>query len=305
MMDRIEILCEKLTLEVENLYIDRITENDASYYFYLSDQYGNVFDMLPICLDKETGDEIFVSLDYDPSGTVCAVPEKYRTYKSLIIDKLSKLLTEDEVHDIEPHQISIAVNALFLEGYLKAELSSLFAICNCLVSLVLSICDEDEQNSFFKLVNNPVVDEFLSCSFEEKLQWSKDYCFVPEFMGRFLTLTDKMLRIALDYDKTGELQRDVYGETRDNIRIAAEDCKKGIAETDDPFCEKTALEQKLDWVMQQVEMEMAYCESRTKELSQRMTDAKSETDSKFDGAEDFWGEFPPFLADSVDWGSEE
>lgn len=269
-MVQIEQILKKLEEDNTSVYIDRIIEGKNFYFIYLTDQFGNTFDSTPLCYDKQSGVEVDLGIDFDASGVLLSIPERFRTYKSIIFDRLSNELGTGDLEDFTTWQLQVVINAFFLEYAWDVELEQLYALCNCFVNLVALSCEKEERENVFKLWENPLVNNYFKVPQEEQLKIANEYKYIPEFMRTFIDIADDIFGMALIYFKTGELNKRKLKKIKDTYQTQLNQVSNGLEQLNDPIADLSWLQNKKAWIEQQVNTEILFCEQKSTQISQRM-----------------------------------
>lgn len=299
-MNILNFICEKITTQIGDVYISKIYENEKNYCFYFSDKYGNNLDILPLCVDKLTGKE---TEDYniELDGNECDIPEKYKTYKEVIIEKICQNFGKDNGEKLTSEQVRNIIDILFYNGYYNLEPSKLFAICNCFIHLVIILCSEEEKNNSSVIVYNQDILEFINSTIEEKIAFSEEYYYMPDNLKKLFSLSEELLAISMCKFRGKEIDEEYLKDVREQIQQQIGFCKIEIEKCSDILCNKELINKKSEWLIQQIKIEIDFCDNKSDKKSERMLLlADNKENNKFNIQNDFCDE-GSFLLKKVSW----
>lgn len=266
----VEEICDKLGQSIDNLFIQRITKNEEMFLISLSDKYGNDMDMLPLGFDSETGNEVVVDYDYDYSGVDYTIPDKYKTYRNIIYDRLMEETPESIIDELGQYGISYPINALYTEYISDLSISELYAVCNYMVYTIAMFCNDEEKAKFISLLNNDMISSFIRMPNSEKLLVAKDYYYIPKYINNVLTLSNKLLVLAMNKKAGKEINTACCMSLKEKILSLITDAKEKLLKETDCICNIKALKGLLGGIKSNIEIEFMYCLGLSDEISERM-----------------------------------
>lgn len=269
-MDIIDQICSRLAKNMSQLYITRIIKSKECCYVYISDKYGNDPDVPPLGFNVETGDEVGVTFDFDPSGTDCEVPEKYKTFRTKVIEKLYEDLPDDRYNSLGPYGLYLPVNALYTESVRDVDLCDVYAICNYFVNLFADVCDDAEKKSYFTMIENPIISEFIQAPPAEKMKRAEEYYIMLDCISEYEEKSREILNMAMDFSEKREVNKEELNKKKSILAELQQKCLERISETDDPFCSQEMMTAKVERIAKAIEQEIAFCSGDEESKSERM-----------------------------------
>lgn len=236
---------QKLSKNVPNLYIQRLTKNGNELSVYASDKYGNDFDMPPICIDINTGKELHMGFNFDASGINCEIPTEYTTYRSRVYDRIVSNIGDGVLDSLGEWGISIPINLIYHEPIADMTLSQIYAVCNYMVHVVALLYSDDERSSFIKLLQNERISSFLRLSNGDKLKLARNFYYIPDYVTDLQSLTyvlGGMARGMREAAEAGEISTNAaYENLKSNIQVLAMACREKLAVDVDEMCDVAAV----------------------------------------------------------------
>lgn len=267
MLDQI---CKRLEEEIKELYIQRITRNEGSVLIYLSDKYGNDMDMLPLCFDVLSGEEVSIDIDFDASGENVQIPKQYVTYRSRVYDRLMVYTPSFILQELGPYGINFPINSLFTQYIDGVELSQLFAICNYLTNSISLVCNDEEKKSFAKLLENEAICSFIILPNDEKLYIANEYYYQPEYIKEVISASNELLNEAIKRVNSGVVDGVAIQKIKDNVLDKLSLAQRKLLDEKDEMCNMAVLKNGLESLMDDIELEIHYCDGTTENISNRM-----------------------------------
>lgn len=264
------------------IYISQLYGDDKHLSIMPSDKYGNDIDNAPYVVDINNGKSIYMK-DGLTNFIRIEIPEKYKTYRTRVKEKLNETIDEFRIDDLGPWGLDIVVNTIYVD-YIKLELSDIYALCNYLITLITFSCAEEEKASASKLWENKEIREFMQSNEKDKLKASESFYLKPSYIEELFSESIKLLDVATKKDKSGELDKLKYYNIKKNLRkMIRSDLKEKLEKETDEFYNKKVLKKLIKQEMDEIHKEISFCEGRSKEISERMKINKT-----FDGGfEDF------------------
>ncbi len=273
-MNTFQKILENLTMQNQELYLLQCIETEHYYLIYPSDKIGVPEDCPPLTFDKSSGKAVsYAQAEDDCILCGLPVPEAYRTYRSLVLERMQKQLTADGTSTLDSWMLNGCMDLLINSDCLPSGLSQLYAVFHYLVAMIVAYSDDSARESISALAQEPSVQEFLALPWPQKLETAEEFNYEPALVQTLEDASYQIQDLALAYRREQKLRQEDFAQAKETYQTQLEQVlEQWDALIQDPFADQAWLQEKLQWIQKQTEQEIAFCENRSDTISERMQD---------------------------------
>ncbi|MBE7010278.1 MAG: hypothetical protein E7418_02165 [Ruminococcaceae bacterium] len=265
--------CESILNEFGQVAIETLIETEKGWLVSIADSKGNPYTMAPILVSNQDG-VCMDAPDFFEKYQEVEIPEQFLSEKG----KLKKYIMQEEHNELELNDAEkeLVLNTVFDSSVINGDSADAYAIAKYFLHMVDLFCSDEEKCDCVKLIQNEMIHDFLECSFEDKIQRSHSYYFVPIYVQEYEQKTLDMLQIAREKKEGKEAEKATVSEIMSQIEEKEREVSDQIQKEASPYFNQTYITEKIKQIQESVAIENAYCLGDTEEESPRMQDMDQE-----------------------------